>query len=556
MKPLHKVVTASDVQSCLYYVHVNGINDERLRESLELEQNQKRGTSPTRAPSLPCENDDISLQPRLQNPSSVLNDQPEPPKPTNYIQPPSLHTNSDSSLRRKPVGNETRSNPKSINSSTRSSQPLLGPRSMHQRLHSVDSAGLEMNPERQNTSVRRWSEQPPMIQPHLTSRPAQIKKADAAFTNISKQQVENGEGGHSGSESTQSLISQGTIRNKNSTFERNISLTLIRRYGGMQWNVAEISTISSIPRPHNSPSIDYGRPVSPDHTEISIDILNPSYAKFSNPVSKDYARINMRHNELDREHSRSESTNCFNRRMRATSFGKGLESKAKSNSSGSSPKKKGCRDLFSAKKNEEQNMSKGDSETMLSDLSLSDRAASTGCTFLSPWGGVCGFYTGIAGRSLRCKHTVGPFSSSKSEHQSMSVSELRFNLPGSTSSGDSSRDTQSFTGPTASKSSPFLATEQPRQHSVNSTPKVSKRSSFLATEQPRQHSAISTLDEQKSEQNAFSDRLDLSLGQEQAGGGFGGKQAKLGKLIIEREGQKMLDLVVAANVSLWWRVYG
>lgn len=49
--------------------------------------------------------------------------------------------------------------------------------------------------------------------------------------------------------------------------------------------------------------------------------------------------------------------------------------------------------------------------------------------------------------------------------------------------------------------------------------------------------------------------IDLSLGQERAGGGFGGKQAKLGKLIIEDEGQKMLDLVVAANMALWWRAY-
>jgi len=40
-----------------------------------------------------------------------------------------------------------------------------------------------------------------------------------------------------------------------------------------------------------------------------------------------------------------------------------------------------------------------------------------------------------------------------------------------------------------------------------------------------------------------------------AGGGFGGKRAKLGKLIIEDEGLKMLDLVVAANMSLWWRAY-
>lgn len=51
------------------------------------------------------------------------------------------------------------------------------------------------------------------------------------------------------------------------------------------------------------------------------------------------------------------------------------------------------------------------------------------------------------------------------------------------------------------------------------------------------------------------DKLDLSLGQEDAGGGFGGKQAKLGKLVIQDEGLKMLDLLVAANMSLWWRAY-
>jgi hypothetical protein len=49
--------------------------------------------------------------------------------------------------------------------------------------------------------------------------------------------------------------------------------------------------------------------------------------------------------------------------------------------------------------------------------------------------------------------------------------------------------------------------------------------------------------------------IDLSLGQERAGGGFQGKQAKLGKLIIEDEGVKMLDLIVAANLALWWRAY-
>jgi hypothetical protein len=49
--------------------------------------------------------------------------------------------------------------------------------------------------------------------------------------------------------------------------------------------------------------------------------------------------------------------------------------------------------------------------------------------------------------------------------------------------------------------------------------------------------------------------MDLSLGQEFAGGGMGGKQAKLGKIILEDEGLKMMDLLVAANMALWWRAY-
>jgi hypothetical protein len=49
--------------------------------------------------------------------------------------------------------------------------------------------------------------------------------------------------------------------------------------------------------------------------------------------------------------------------------------------------------------------------------------------------------------------------------------------------------------------------------------------------------------------------LDLSIGQEKAGGGNRGKRAKLGKLVIHHEGFKMLDLVVAANISVWWSVW-
>jgi hypothetical protein len=46
--------------------------------------------------------------------------------------------------------------------------------------------------------------------------------------------------------------------------------------------------------------------------------------------------------------------------------------------------------------------------------------------------------------------------------------------------------------------------------------------------------------------------FDVNLGKEKAGGGKHGKRAKLGKLIIYPDGLKMIDLVVAANMGVWW----
>ena len=45
------------------------------------------------------------------------------------------------------------------------------------------------------------------------------------------------------------------------------------------------------------------------------------------------------------------------------------------------------------------------------------------------------------------------------------------------------------------------------------------------------------------------------LGRERAGGGNRGKRAKLGKLLVHDEGLKMLDLVVAANMGIWWQAW-
>jgi hypothetical protein len=45
------------------------------------------------------------------------------------------------------------------------------------------------------------------------------------------------------------------------------------------------------------------------------------------------------------------------------------------------------------------------------------------------------------------------------------------------------------------------------------------------------------------------------IGAEHAGGGLNGREAKLAKLTIMNEGFKMLDLLVAVNVGIWWQAY-
>ena len=113
------------------------------------------------------------------------------------------------------------------------------------------------------------------------------------------------------------------------------------------------------------------------------------------------------------------------------------------------------------------------------------------------------------------------------------VSELRFNLPTKSQSGyfgSSSANTDSY-------SAPFQFSHDPVGHRHTKSEPINDLEPHWA----------SIRDENGD--------IDYSLGRERAGGGFGGKQAKLGKLIIEDEGQKMLDLVVAANMALWWRAY-
>lgn len=155
-----------------------------------------------------------------------------------------------------------------------------------------------------------------------------------------------------------------------------------------------------------------------------------------------------------------------------------------------------------------------------------------GYVFASPWDGRCEFRTGRAGRSLECRHVLGSSSAGfdtaaegRGATGTKLVSELRFNLPGGSDGGGAAgqghhRGRHSFHG------------------------KIDK----LLKLDPRHRHDSSDEDEDDV-------ALDLSLGRERAGGGRLGNRAKLGKLILHDEGQKMMDLAVAANIGVWWATW-
>ena len=196
-------------------------------------------------------------------------------------------------------------------------------------------------------------------------------------------------------------------------------------------------------------------------------------------------------------------------------------------------------------------------------IDLAD-SRSKGYVFKSPWGGKCKFSTGGGGRTLRCKHTLpSPISASNtgesrfSSQPSVVVSELRFNLPSSAvlnapPASDSTRkrgaDSRRFSIPkfghirnklSAHKTTPPLP---PRPHPTSyaalypsdedeEPPQLPPRSHTTAdssdVEAPSATGRLHpSLYEPKFPDGAEDSRLDLRIGQENAGGGNRGKRAK------------------------------
>ncbi|EAU36527.1 conserved hypothetical protein [Aspergillus terreus NIH2624] len=206
-------------------------------------------------------------------------------------------------------------------------------------------------------------------------------------------------------------------------------------------------------------------------------------------------------------------------------------------------------------------------------------------TFTSPWNGICTFSTSVNGRSLKCKHMIpvpgfsnNPTGGSSSlDNPAVTVAEIRFNTPfqaGHLHHHPNPAHVSPFTlsqTPSFPVHDPYASAASP-DHAQPA--RTSKRASFAQLLNPniyarpgssgsggvvplpsgtsRHRRNVSTSSTSSAD---LEDRLDLSLARERAGGGMRGKSAKLGKLIIEDEGIKMLDLVVAACMAVWWRGY-
>lgn len=343
-------------------------------------------------------------------------------------------------------------------------------------------------------------------------------------------------------------------------------LTLIRRdpASGTQWNVATIST------PHM------------DHNAIEIEIATPGYNRFAGsnePLSLANLAANLPAGLMRNSGSSIPVPPSLH-------VDKPSEPQSQQPSFGP---RKFHRQLCVSKPFED---------------SVNSELKSGYYVFNSPWNGTCTFASSVNGRSLKCKHMIqGPVGVPQpgdDPNPAVTVAELRFNTPfqaanlhyhaaprtptnqysSPTSTHDSSSpDNQSSKRASLSQFLNPNTYARPRAHSGPNAPstvtpntadpqrppfnpaallrRTSLRAGRFAQQQsnrfghqPLHHRSISA-----SSGDSEEDRLDFSLARELAGGGMRGKSAKLGKLIIEDEGIKMLDLVVSACMAVWWRGY-
>ena len=492
IKPREKVVTAEDVQSSLYYVHVSSDQDYAHLLKPTPPRPSSVNTSSSNLPTLAEKPKKVPppLPRRPAPPSS-------PPYPTNSlpypmddrrptgagVRPPSPPT-LPYRVTRKPISESTNSSWHAVPSTLPKlpSRPLPTP---------PDEPPSEEEPSLHADNLRLlWRSS------HLNEH-ANPYSRDYGTHPETLKQLE-----------LDSRPEPG-------------SLTLIRRDPGSmeQWNVASIYDPPVLEVSSSSLLVPTAkRRTKKGGAPLYMDITNPGYNQFTAPAPVDLDAFQSRTSISSVDSSNTPAPDgVFRRRLYMPGSRYGPHTYG---APASYHRKYSSLSAASGENSIRQTMREERHSVDMGVASSDNR--SKGYSFDSPWDGSCEFTTGAAGRSLKCRHRIG--------NTVAEVSELRFNLPSSASPRKGRLD--------AKASSYFHRHRHQFSSTGDGEDDMDDGDSLAPT--------IMVTDD---------GRIDLSLGQEKAGGGFGGKQAKLGKLIINPEGVKMLDLLIAANVGLWWRAW-
>lgn len=515
LKPYTKNVTAQDVVSSLYYFHVNSDIDNQ--------------PSPKSSPKFPG---DVS--------SHTLTRKPLPLRSSNNSSDNELHSTPDFpkaktfSIRRKPVAGSI---PTTSTQHSHADQPTprqpLGPR---------------------NTSSVSVIERKPL--PRDDYQNSGLAKTNSHPNNPNHQDNDFSDSNHK------------SVLESNKS-EKAFSVTIIRRdpSSGAQWNIGIISGNPLIEE--TSDGHLNSRSAKRPYYDISLSLITSGYARF-----RDKCPI------IDQTLQQSSNSDKNLHQECGTTFDRKIKMEGSSFWNRASAQRKRALSDFSDKYRNSCGLRIQENENQRHDT----RAHAKGYVFTSPWGGRCKFVTGSGGRSLRCHHKLpSPISANSMdlEQHSIIISELRFNLPISFLSYSTApqsigrkvdffsesqyKDVRNkmknlkFTGPPLSHRNRSSSSFDLRSRDGRLLARTSSRTSIDSQENIHGNTintsknSLETMLQDNKEENVSNKYLDL--GREKAGGGSNGKHAKLGKIIIHDEGIKMLDLIVSANMGIWWSVW-
>ena len=495
-------MTAQDIQGSLYFVHVDSLDDERLRASIDdrsFDVVETKGSTDDGRPSNHDQNDLVSKVP-LERSEAIDDYQPATPRSPperSHVSPARFET---TPIVRKPVGQRTQSEVVIRSVPLSPKGRIIGPRAMGAQVQAPKIFTPTSAHGKENTVPHRQTEQAAPVWPHPPSKAPNLGGAQGLHYKEDSNMNLGEELYEPYLHTPQQRYQPGhdLPKQHHDIGDERLSLTLIRRYDGSQKNVGRISSVSNY---GDTPAVQ---------GNLSIEINTPGYTTFQDPEYLQGPTVCNPAFQRDLQVFPGPSHSVKNRENHTDAIGK-----------------KTSRISIDFRRLSVQDPA--DPATSPRHSREGKAAQGRSFRFSSPWNGICEFETGITGQALKCKHKPPT-----QDAQTSVVSELRFNLP-----------TSKIVG--ATSPGVFRSPEGPRPP---------KRPSYFSNRHRSEPSSSAGGNERRSTEEDDTVNPSIpSLGQERAGGGFGGKKAKLGKLIIEPEGLKMLDLLVAANMGLWWKAY-